>query len=397
MTRGVVGIVAATFLSDVGHEMVTAVLPLYLVAVNLGPAALGLMEGAADLVFSLSKLAGGVAGHHTRRKRAWGAAGYLTTALGTAAIALVQSVAALASLRALAWFGRGFRSPLRDFLLADEVGARHFGRAYGIERAADMLGAVAGPAIAVLLVWLDVDLTLVIAGSLLPSLGAAAAFFFFTRDRDELEAPPAPAEAADPGDGGLPRRFWLFLGGVSLFGLGDFSRTFFIFLAAQALGETGAAAGTLSIAIVLYAVHNGVSALAAMPAGRLGDRFDKLKVLAVGYVLGAATNLALAAHAGSTVWLVAAIVASGIYFAIEETIEKAAAAEMLPRDRRSLGFGVLASANAVGDMVSSVYVGVMLARGQILLAFAVPAVCSLGGAIWIAALSRGRGAHVAAP
>lgn len=129
VTRGVLGIVLATFFSDAGHEMVTAVLPLYLVSVGHGAAALGIMEGVAELLLSLSKLAGGVVGHRTRFKRRWGTAGYVATTLGTGAMALVRSVGALVCLRGSAWFGRGFRSPLRDFLLADEVGASHFGRA----------------------------------------------------------------------------------------------------------------------------------------------------------------------------------------------------------------------------------------------------------------------------
>ena len=64
----VIGIILATFLSDVSHEMATAVLPLFLVTVGLGPAALGMMEGLADLLMSLSKLGGGVLGHHVQHK-----------------------------------------------------------------------------------------------------------------------------------------------------------------------------------------------------------------------------------------------------------------------------------------------------------------------------------------
>jgi hypothetical protein len=83
MTRSVAGIVLATFFSDVGHEMVTAVLPLYLTTIGLGPAALGVMEGLADLLFSVSKLGGGLVGHHSAKKRPWATLGYLTTTLGT--------------------------------------------------------------------------------------------------------------------------------------------------------------------------------------------------------------------------------------------------------------------------------------------------------------------------
>src|SRR5262245_63617279 len=86
MTRGVVGIILATFFSDVGHEMVTVMLPGYLAANGLGAATLGMIEGIADLVSSLAKLTGGVIGHRTEHRRLWASIGYAVTAIGTGAI-----------------------------------------------------------------------------------------------------------------------------------------------------------------------------------------------------------------------------------------------------------------------------------------------------------------------
>jgi MFS family permease len=385
VTRTVVGIVLATFFSDVGHEMVTAVLPLYLASVGLGPAALGVMEGAADLAFSLSKLAGGAVGHRVQRKRPWMGAGYLVTTLGTGLIALVRHAPAVIALRTVAWFGRGFRSPLRDFLLADEVGSTHFGRAYGFERSADMVGAVVGPLLAALLVWSGASLPAVILWSIAPSALSVAAAVGMTRDRAVPPAPaPAAAEAAAPG-AAFPRAYWLFVGGVLLFGLGDFSRTFLIVLAARALGG-GELGAVLTTAVLLYAGHNLVSALAAYPAGKLGDAGEKPKVLVVGYALGVITNVTLALGGASLPWLVLAIVLSGIYIAIEETLEKAVVAQLLPREQRSLGLGVLASANALGDLGSSLTVGLLLGAGRPTLAFLLPAAVGGLGVAWMGAL-----------
>jgi len=175
----------------------------------------------------------------------------------------------------------------------------------------------------------------------------------------------------------------LFVSGVLLFGLGDFSRTFLIFLAASVLGEHSGAAGVLSTAVLLYAGHNFVSALAAYPAGKLGDARSKSKVLIAGYALGVGTNLLLAISGASLPLLVVAIVLSGVYIAIEETLEKAVVAELLPRDRRSLGLGILASANALGDLGSSVFVGAMLATGHRTAAFAIPACIGWLGVMWM--------------
>jgi MFS family permease len=388
LTRGVLGIILATFFSDVAHEMVTAVLPLYLVTVGLGPAALGMMEGAADLAYSLSKLGGGVVGHHVRRKRPLVAAGYGLTGVACAAIGLATSVIAVSALRMTAWIGRGFRSPLRDFLLADEVPRSHFGRAYGVERSADMLGAVTGPLLALLLVGAGVSLQSLVLLSIAPATLPVFFILAFTRDRQvAVDAAAAPRSSRT-----LPGRFWLLLVGVLLFGMGDFSRTFLIFLAAAAFGGHADASSTTGVAmtagILAYTIHNVVSGVAALPAGRLSDRWPKRTILCVGYALGAATNALLALGAGDPVLVGVAVVASGVYIAIEETVEKAAVAELLPREQRSLGFGVLACANAVGDMVSSLYVGALLAAGRPALGFGIAAGLGLAGAAWVLVVGR---------
>lgn len=388
ITRAVAGIVLATFLSDFSHEMATAVLPLYLGSVGLGPAALGLMEGVADFWVSVSKLAGGAVGHHVRSKRPWASLGYLVTTVCTAGLGVAGSAAALVSLRGAAWFGRGFRSPLRDSMLADAVEPTHYGRAYGLERAGDMLGAVAGPLAATLLVWLAIDFRTVLLWTLLPGLGAAGSMFFLTRG---AERPLAPAQASPGRRPPFPRAFWIFLVGVFLFGLGDFSRTFLIWLAARRLGEDAVrAGGAVSLAVLLYTVHNLVAAVAAYPVGHLGDRGLKMHVLVAGYGLGVITNLVLALAGDTMGWLVAAIVLSGIYISVEETLEKAVAAELLPRELRSLGFGILACANAVGDMASSLYVGFLLEQDRAPWAFGLAGGVGLAGVLWMMGVLRSR-------
>ncbi len=386
ITRGVVGIVIATFFSDVAHEAATAVLPLYLVSVGLGPAALGAIEGFADFLYSAAKLLGGWVGHRVAHKKPMVAAGYALTMLGTGSIGLVQSIVGVVSLRGAAWIGRGVRSPLRDFLLADEVESTHFGRAYGLERSADMLGALVGPLLAILLVYVGLTAREVILWTFLPAAIPVVAILLFTRDRGVASGKPAVQSVREP----IPRDFKRFLGAVLVFGLGDFSRTFLILLAARALGDAGQSKpATLTIAVMLYALHNGVSALAAYPIGKLGDRLPKMKLLAGGYALGVVTNVVLAIGSQSIVMLSLAVVMSGIYIAAEETLEKACGAQMLPRGSRSLGLGILAGANSIGDMVSSIGVGLLLQADRGGLAFGAAAGVGAIGTAWMLMLARG--------
>jgi MFS family permease len=391
----VVGIVLATFFADCSHELSTAVLPLYLVTIGQGPAALAIIEGVADFVVSLSKLAGGFLGHVVTRKQPLVAVGYLITAGATSALGLVTSVTGLVTLRSVAWIGRGYRGPLRDALLTDAVERTHYGRAFGLERSGDMLGAVLGPLAAALFVWLGIEFRSVLLWAFLPGLAAAASITFLVRERVLAEprqdsgAKSAADPATRPSGRRFPRIFFLFLGGVLCFGLGDFSRSFLIWLAAQALGETGPRAhGTISIAVLLYAAHNAISGLTAYPVGALADRFAKRNVLLAGYAIGVGTNLILAGFSGAMPGLVAAIVLSGISLAVEQTLEKAVVAELIPSSGRSLGFGILACTNAVGDLFSSLSVGWFLSRGQSGIAFGLAAAAGFVGVAWLAALSR---------
>ena len=88
LNRTTLGISLASLLSDVSHELATAVLPAFLVSLGAGPAALGWIEGSADGLSAIAKLWGGVAADRIRRGKPLASIGYLVTGLGTAAIGL---------------------------------------------------------------------------------------------------------------------------------------------------------------------------------------------------------------------------------------------------------------------------------------------------------------------
>jgi MFS family permease len=388
--RSLLGLALASFLSDVGHELATASLPLYVASIGLGAAALGAIEGFADLASGLAKLGGGAAGQVLRRKKPVAAFCYLATGIGTAATGLVRAPGALASLRAFAWAARGFRGPLRDFLVADAVEPTHYGRAYGVERAGDMAGAVVGPLLAAGLLGAGVGLDQALFLTAVPAVLAAASLAFFVREKGEPEARGRPRNQP-PRRQRLPREFWPLLGAVLVFGLGDFSRTFLILAAARALTASPGLPegfGPPAVPVVLYAVHNAVSALVSVPAGRLADGVGRGPVLAAGYAVGALTSFVLAIGSGSLAAVVLAFVLSGAYVAVEETVERALVAESLPREVRSRGLGLLAATNALGDLVSSVYVGLLWERAGGGVAFGTAgAVASLG---WLALVAAER-------
>jgi MFS family permease len=385
LNRTVAAFGLTSLLSDVGHEMATSVLPLQLVRLGFGATALGVVEGIADAASGLAKLAGGVAGQRIARKKPWTSAGYAVTAVCTSALGFVGTVPGLVVLRCAAWVGRGFRGPLRDFLVSDSVEPRYYARAFGLERAGDMVGAVAGPLLALALLAAGLAFRSVLLVALAPGLLAAVCVAALVTERPH---DPAAARRASFRPA-MPAGYWPLVGAILLFGLGDFSRSFLILAVAKAAPAVDRGGASLfGLPVLLYAVHNGISALATFPSGHLADRFGRRRVLVVGYVLGLGVNVTLAL-AGQTLAAVAfAFVLSGVAIAVEETVEKACVSEMLPRESRSFGLGVLASANALGDVVSSVCVGVLWDRMGPGVAFGSAAACSASGLIVLAAVSR---------
>jgi len=278
---------------------------------------------------------------------------------------------------------------LRDFLVSDSVEPRFYARAFGLERAGDMIGAVAGPLAALTLLAAGVAFRSVLLVALVPGLLAAGCVLWLVKERGHDAAATRNA-ALRPA---MPRGYWPLVAAVVLFGLGDFSRSFLILAVAKvAPGGDGGKSVVFGLPVLLYALHNGVSALATFPSGHLADRFGRRRILAGGYMLGLGVNLTLALGSRSLAAVGFAFLLSGVAIAVEETVEKACVAELLSRELRSYGLGVLATANAVGDMVSSVGVGVLWDRIGARAAFGSAAGCSAAGLLLLVAIvGRGGG------
>jgi MFS family permease len=356
----VVGVAAASFFSDLGHEMATAVLPGFLTSLGAPAVALGVIEGVSDAALSASKLAGGaVADRPGVDRRLLAGAAYLTTGVAYGSFALAGAWPFIALAKAVAWAARGFRSPARDSILAGAVEPEYLGRAFGFERAGDSLGAIVGPLVAATLIGaLGYRRLFVI--SFLPAVLAAAAIVVLTSDVGRMGT---ALRGAGSGMRELVRgspRFRTLLYGVGLYGLGNFSATLLILRATVLLHDAGRSpTSAATVAVLLYAGHNAANAGAAYPAGALADRVGRRPVLVAGIVLFAAACFAFASGSAEVPVLAFLFVVVGASTGMVETAQGSHAAELLAEHLRGRGFGLLGLVEGVGDLVSSVTVGVL--------------------------------------
>src|SRR5215469_8379872 len=121
LNRTVLGVGLTSLFSDWSHETATAILPAFLAVIGAGPAWLGVIEGFADGLSSVAKLAGGHFTDRLKHRKRLAVFGYALTALATASFGLVTQAVQLLAARAAAWSGRGVRSPVRKALLAADV------------------------------------------------------------------------------------------------------------------------------------------------------------------------------------------------------------------------------------------------------------------------------------
>jgi MFS family permease len=364
VSGGVASIGLASFFSDAGHEIATAVLPSFVTGVLRGSAGvLGVIEGLSDALLGIAKLVAGPPANDPTRRLRIARGGYLLTAVLTAAIGLASTVWQAGVLRAAAWVSRGARGPARDALLASLSPKDAYGRSFGVERAGDNLGAVVGPLLASLLVAV-VGIRHAFYFALVPGLCAVLAI--------SVAAARAPRVLAVAGQrarlelGNLRRAGLLRpLLPVATFELGNVATTLLILRATGLLHHgTRSLTAAASLAILIYAAHNAVAAAGALLGGgwidRGGPRGPR-RVLAAGaaaYVL-AYGGFALGPHAWPLLLGLFCLAGSGIGLA--ETAESTLVAQLLPDRLRGSGFGLLGGVQSAGDLLSSAVVGVLYA------------------------------------
>ncbi len=358
LNRSTVGVGLASLFSDVSHELATAVLPAVLLGLGAGPAALGLIEGSADGLSTVAKLWGGAAADRVKRRKPLASVGYLVTAVGIAAISLSTTWAQVLACRVAAWIGRGSRSAPRDVLMIDAAAPAARGKAFGMERAGDALGAVVGPLLAMALIARGEEPRHIMLWSLIPGLLAFLSIALIVVEKPHKGGPRARRSFLADVRGTGPA-FQRYLISIFVFGCGDFSRTLLILYATQHVAGTLFSLPAGALAIALYVLHNAVSAVASFPIGVLTDAVGRRGVLAGGYLFAAATTFGFALLPATPVALVVLFVCSGIYIACEEVVEKAYAAELLPSEVKGTGMGVLAATNGAGDFASSAAVGLL--------------------------------------
>ena len=359
LTKGVGSIGATSFFSDSGHEIATSLLPSFLTSVlHASAAALGLIEGLSDALTGVMKLIGGPLANDEQLRGRLASGGYLGTALATGAIGLAATAWQVGILRAFAWLSRGLRSPARDTMLASLAPPHAYGRAFGVERAGDNLGAVVGPLLAAFLV-ARFGIRPAIYFAAIPGVLAAIAITIAAREV-KRQGRPVGRHIRVEFSGLRAAGLLPALAPVACFELGNMAPTLLILRATQLLhtGNRSIAAAT-SLAIIIYAAHNAVASLVALLGGRWIDKAGPKVVFATGAFVYILAYAGFALPLSTWPLLLIAFLLAGVGIGLAETSESTLVARMVPDHLRGSGFGLLGGVQSFGDFASTAIVGLL--------------------------------------
>ncbi|TWP52285.1 MFS transporter [Lentzea tibetensis] len=347
---------AVSLVTDVSSEMVTSILPLYLVVgLQLSPAAYGLIDGVYTGATTLLRLVGGYVADRTNRRKAVAGTGYAISAVAKLGLlAAGSSTAALGLVITADRAGKGLRTAPRDALITLSTPEKDLGRAFGVHRAMDGIGAFAGPlvALAVLAAAAQSFDAVFMASFCVAALGVVI-LVLFVRDHHEHTAPKEPLRLNAITQLLREKPVRDVVLAASLLGLATIGDGF-VYLLLQK--REGLQIGWFPLLAVGTSL---VYLLLAAPVGALADRVGRLPVMLGGYVALAAVYLLLFGPAGGWTLVVLVLLLHGVFYAATDGVLMALAGPRLPERLRTTGIALIQSGQALAYLGSSVLFGVL--------------------------------------
>ena len=330
--RFVILLGVVSLLSDLTYEGARSINGPFLALLGANAAVVATVAGLGEFIGYALRLVSGYVTEVTRRYWAVTIIGYAVNLLAVPLLALAGRWEIAVALMLAERLGKAIRTPARDAMLAQASFTIGRGWGFGLHEALDQIGALAGPLVVAMVLALQgrggypmaYALLLIPAVLALSALGVGWWLYPQPQKLEVQRLTPEPA--------GLPRRFWLYLVAVALIaaGFADYPLIAFHFLKTGVLTDTWIP--------VIYAIAMGSDAIAALILGAAFDRFG-LRVMVVATLLAA--FFAPLVFWGGFSSAVGGMIFWGIGLGAQESVMRAALAELVPPARRASAYGIL--------------------------------------------------------
>lgn len=369
--------------TDVASEMLYPVMPIYLKSIGFSIVIIGVLEGFAEAIAGLSKGYFGKLSDNSGKRLPFVRWGYLLSAISKPMMAIFTFPAWIFSARTIDRLGKGIRTGARDAMLSDEATPQTKGTVFGFHRSMDTLGAVLGPAIALLFLYFNPgQYKPLFYIAFIPGV-IAISFTFFLKDKKPVaghtltktrfldfikywkQSPPV---------------YRKLLIGLLAFTLVNSSDVFLLLRIKEAGFDD-------TVSIGVYIFYNLVYAVFAYPVGILADRIGLKHIFISGLLLFAIVYMGMAFNTNLYLFFILFLV-YGIYAAATEGIAKAWITNITDKKDTATAIGTFTSFQSICTMLASSVTGFVWFRFGMQAAFILSSAATLVVILYLTAVPK---------
>jgi MFS family permease len=330
-----------SFFTDFSTEMVMSVLPLYIVKdLDLSRTILGAIEGSADLVNYIFRIPSGYLSDKIGKRKILVILGYGISTISKPFFIFVTSFIDTITVRVADRIGKGIRTAPRDALIADSVDESSTGKAFGIHRTLDQIGAIIGPFFAFLILELfGGNIQYIFLLSIIPGIVSLLILIYYVKDKlltidNNIIISGKITFFSNLRILFIENKIFVYLVIIiGIFSLGAFNYSF-ILLKSTDLGIEQ------NFVPIIYAIINISHTAIGIPAGILSDRIGKEKVLIIGFLLFVISALLMyLSEKNDIIYIISIPLIYGLYVGISETVQRALVAKYVSAHNRGTAFG----------------------------------------------------------
>ncbi len=322
--------------TDISSESIQSIIPLFILEIGGSTLILGLISGVTNAIANILKGITGWMSDKINKRKPFIVAGYTLSNLSKPLIGLSPSWGMVLGLKTIDRMGKGLRSSSRDALIS--YYAEKKGKAFGLHRAMDTLGAVFGSLLAFLLLFLKFDYSQIIIFSIIPGL-IAIAFLLPVKDvsPEELDKKLGKKNQKDK----IEKIDRNFIKLIVILGVIEFASLDVVFLILRASDYIPS--GFIFLIPVFYLVLNVVYTIFSPINGSLSDRFGRKPIIIIGLSILLISCVILAfpieVSLFSVVLIIIIYIMHGFYLASVDPISRAYIADLAGKEKRGRAYG----------------------------------------------------------
>lgn len=327
-----------SFFTDISTEMVTSVLPLYIIKdLDLSRTILGAIEGSGEFVNYIFRIPSGYISDKIGKRKILIIIGYGISAISKPFFIFVTSFLDTIIVRISDRIGKGIRTAPRDALIADSIDQSISGKAFGIHRTLDQIGAIIGPLFAFLILELFQNIQYIFLLSIIPGIISLFILIYFVKDKLYTNSKKGLTNVTFFSNLQIlfieNKTFVYIIVILGIFSLGTFNYSF-VLLKSSDLGVEQ------SFIPIIYIIINVTHTIIGIPSGVLSDQIGKERVLIIGFLLFIISTIFMYfSDKNNIIYIISIPLIYGLYVGISETIQRALISKYVSQQNRGTAFG----------------------------------------------------------